>query len=77
MKILIKIFAYPIVGMTHEFKKLALDGHNYPRLAMDAKISLALWGMYEAIIPPAEMTIQLLDPYKYKGLYIIRKSILT
>jgi hypothetical protein len=42
---------------------------------MDVKISLALQEMYGAIIPPAERTIQLLDPYKYNALYIIRNHI--
>jgi hypothetical protein len=40
--------------MTHEFKELALDGHNYPTWAMNVKISLALRGMYEVIVPPAD-----------------------
>jgi hypothetical protein len=30
--------------MTHEFEKLALDGHNYPIWAMNVKINLALHG---------------------------------
>jgi hypothetical protein len=43
-----------IVGlMAHEFDELALDGHNYPTWTMDIKISLALRGIYEAIVPPA------------------------
>jgi hypothetical protein len=57
--------------MTHEFEKLALDGHNYPTWAMDVKISLALGGMYEAIVPPVVRTAQLLELYKYNALYII------
>jgi hypothetical protein len=40
--------------MAHEFEELALDGHNYPTLAMDIKISLTLRGMYEVVTPPAE-----------------------
>jgi hypothetical protein len=40
--------------MAHEFEELALDGHNYPTWAMNVKISLALRGIYEAIIPPAD-----------------------
>jgi hypothetical protein len=37
--------------MTREFDELALDGHNYPRWAMDVKISLTLRGMYKAVVP--------------------------
>jgi hypothetical protein len=40
--------------MTHEFEALALDGHNYPTWVMDINIILALRGMYEAIVPPAD-----------------------
>jgi hypothetical protein len=36
--------------MTHEFEELALDGHNYHTWAMYVKISLTLYGMYEAIV---------------------------
>jgi hypothetical protein len=61
--------------MTHEFEKLVLDGHNYPTWAMDVKISLALRGMYEAIFPPADRNVPLLEPYKYNALYIIRNHI--
>jgi hypothetical protein len=61
--------------MTREFKELALDEHNYPTWVIDVKISLALRGMYEVIVPPAEMTVQLLDSYKYNVLYIIRNHI--
>jgi hypothetical protein len=61
--------------MTHEFKKRVLDGHNYPTWAMDAKISLALRGMYEAIFPPVDRNVPLLEPYKYNALYIIRNHI--
>jgi hypothetical protein len=61
--------------MTHEFEKLALDEHNYPTWVMDVKITLALRGMYEAIFPPAERTVQFLEPYKYNALYIIRNYI--
>jgi hypothetical protein len=39
---------------------------------MDIKISLALRGVYEAILPPEERTIPLLDRFKYNALYIIR-----
>jgi hypothetical protein len=42
---------------------------------MDIKISLALCGMHEAIVPPAERIVQLLKPYKYNVLYIIRNHI--
>jgi hypothetical protein len=61
--------------MTHEFEELALDDHNYPTWAMDVKIILALQGMYETIVPPTERTVQLLEPYKYNVLYIIRNHI--
>jgi hypothetical protein len=61
--------------MTCEFEELALDGHNYPTWAMDAKISLTLHGMYEAIVPPVERTIPLLELYKYNTLHIIRNHI--
>jgi hypothetical protein len=61
--------------MTHEFKKLDLDGHNYPTWAMDIKISLALCGVYEAILPPKERTIPLFNPFKYNVLYIIRNHL--
>jgi hypothetical protein len=61
--------------MTHEFEELALDGHNYPTRVMDAKISLALHGVYEAILPPEERTVTLHDPFKYNALYIIRNHL--
>jgi hypothetical protein len=61
--------------MTHEFEELALDGHNYPTRAMGVKISLALRGMYEAIVPPTKRIVPLLDPYRYNALYIIRNHI--
>jgi hypothetical protein len=61
--------------MTREFEDLVLDGHNYPTWAMDVKISLALRGMYEAIIPSADRNVPLLEPYKYNALYIIRNHI--
>jgi hypothetical protein len=38
---------------------------------MDVKISLTLRGVYEAILPPEEKTVPLLDPFKYNALYII------
>jgi hypothetical protein len=61
--------------MTHEFEKLVLDGHNYPSWAMNVKISLALRGVYEAILPPEERIVPLLDPFKYNALYIIRNHL--
>jgi hypothetical protein len=61
--------------MTHEFDELGLYGHNYPTWAMDIKISLALRGVYEAILPPEERTVLLLDPFKYNVLYIIRNHL--
>jgi hypothetical protein len=48
--------------MTHEFEEFTLDGHNYPTWEMDVKISLAHLGMYEAIVPPAERIVPLLEP---------------
>jgi hypothetical protein len=61
--------------MTREFEELALDGHNYLTWAIDVKISLALRGMYEAIVPPVEIIVPLLEPFKYNALYIIRNHI--
>jgi hypothetical protein len=61
--------------MTHEFEELVLDGHNYPTWAMDVKISLALHEVYEAILPPKERIVALLDPFKYNALYIIRNHL--
>jgi hypothetical protein len=61
--------------MTREFEELALDGHNYPTWAMYVKISLALHGVYEAILPPKERIVPLLDPLKYNVLYIIRNHL--
>jgi hypothetical protein len=58
--------------MTHEFEELALDEHNYPTWAMDVKTSLALRRVYEAILPPQERIVPLLDPFNYNALYIIR-----
>jgi hypothetical protein len=42
---------------------------------MDIKISLALRGMYEAIVPPADRQQELPSTYKYNALYIIRHHI--
>jgi hypothetical protein len=61
--------------MTREFEELVLDGHNYPIWAMDVKIHLALCGVYEAISPPEERIVPLLDPFKYNALYIIRNHL--
>ncbi len=61
--------------MTREFEELALDGHNYPTWAMEVKISLVLRGVYEAILPPKERNVPLLDPFKYNVLYIIKNHI--
>jgi hypothetical protein len=61
--------------MTREFEELALDGHNYPTWAMDIKISLALHGVYETILPPEERTVPLLNSFKYNALYIIRNHL--
>jgi hypothetical protein len=63
--------------MTREFEELALDGHSYPTWAMDVKISLELRGMNEAIVPPAERIVPLLESFKYSALYIIRNHIHT
>jgi hypothetical protein len=54
-----------------------LDGHNYPTWARDIKISLALHVVYEAILPPEERTVPLLEPFKYNALYIIRNHLHT
>jgi hypothetical protein len=42
---------------------------------MNAKISLALRGMYEAIVPPADRQQELSPTHKYNALYIIRHHI--
>jgi hypothetical protein len=42
---------------------------------MDVKISLTLRGVYEPILPLEERTVQLLDPFKYNALYIIRNHL--
>jgi hypothetical protein len=42
---------------------------------MDVKTSLALRGVYEAILPPQERIVPLLDPFKYNALYIIRNHL--
>jgi hypothetical protein len=52
-----------------------LDGYNYPTWAMDVKISLILCGVYEAILPPKERNVSLLDPFKYNVLYIVRNHL--
>jgi hypothetical protein len=52
-----------------------LDGHNYPTWTINVKISLALRGVYEAILPLEEMIVPLLDPFKYNDLYIIRNHL--
>jgi hypothetical protein len=44
---------------------------------MYVKISLALHGVYEAILPPEERIVPLLDPFKYNVLYIIRNHLHT
>jgi hypothetical protein len=61
--------------ITREFEELALDGHNYPSWTMDVKISLTLCGVYEAILPPEERIVSLLDQFKYNALYIIRNHL--
>jgi hypothetical protein len=61
--------------MTREFKKFALNEHNYPTWAIDVKISLALRGMYEAITPPGERQQELLPTHQCNVLYIIRNHI--
>jgi hypothetical protein len=61
--------------MTSKFEELVLDRHNYPTWAMDIKISLTLRGVYEAIVPPAERLVSLLEPFKYNNLYIIWNQI--
>jgi hypothetical protein len=61
--------------MTREFEELVLDGHNYTTWAMYVKISFVFCGVYEAILPPEERTVPLLDPFKYNVLYIIRNHL--
>jgi hypothetical protein len=61
--------------MTREFEELALDEHNYLTWAMDVKISLALRVVYEAMLPPEQRIVLLLDPFKYNALYIIRNDL--
>jgi hypothetical protein len=58
--------------MTREFEELALDGHNYPTWALDVRLSLALRGVYESVLPPQERSVPILDLLKYNALYIIR-----
>jgi hypothetical protein len=58
--------------MTHEFKELVLDRHNYPIWTIDVKISLALCGVYETILPPKARIVPLLESFKYNALYMIR-----
>jgi hypothetical protein len=58
--------------MTRKFEKLVLHGPKYPTWAMDVKISLALRVVYEAILPPEGRIVQLLAPFKYNALYIIK-----
>jgi hypothetical protein len=65
-----------IVGlMVREFEELALDEHNYPTWALDAKISLTFRGTYEAIIPPIDRQQELPPTHQYNSLYIIRHHI--
>jgi hypothetical protein len=61
--------------MTHKFNELTLNGHNYPTWAMDIKISLALIGMYEAIVSPTYRQHEWPPTHKYNVLYIIRHHI--
>jgi hypothetical protein len=61
--------------MTREFDELALYGYNYPTWAIDVKISLAFRGMYEEIIPSADMQQELPLKHQYNVLYIIRHHI--
>jgi hypothetical protein len=61
--------------MSCEFEELVPDGHNYPTWVMDVKISLALRGMYEVIVPPIDRQQELPPTHKYNALYIIRHHI--
>jgi hypothetical protein len=61
--------------MTRKFEVLALDGHNYPTWTMNVKINLALRGIHEAIVPPADRQQELPPIHKYNALYIIRHHI--
>jgi hypothetical protein len=58
--------------MTHKFEELVLDGHNYPIWTMDVKISLALRGMYVAIVLPTEREQAL--PYTSVQCFIYYKA---
>jgi hypothetical protein len=44
---------------------------------MHVKISLALCGVYEAILPPKERIVPLLESFKYNALYIIMSHLHT
>jgi hypothetical protein len=43
------LVAYMWDSMAHEFKEVALDGHNYPTWFLDIKISLAFHGILLAL----------------------------
>jgi hypothetical protein len=61
--------------MAHEFEEFALNGHNYSTWTMDVKITLALRGMYEVIVPPTKREHALPTTHQYNALYIIRHHI--
>jgi hypothetical protein len=63
------------VSSKEEFDALALDGHNFPRWAMNLKVSLSLRGMFKAIKAPKEGATALSEPNKYHALFIIRNHI--
>jgi hypothetical protein len=56
--------------MAREFEELVLNGHNYPTLALDVKISLAFCGILPTLSPPADREAAFLDTYKYQALFI-------
>jgi hypothetical protein len=58
-----------------EFDLLALDGHNYPTWAVDIKVSLASYGLYQAVLPPQEGVAPLDDQHVDTALYLIRGHI--
>jgi hypothetical protein len=52
-----------IVGkMARKFEELIMDGHNYLTCTMYVKICLVLCRLYEAILPPEERIVPLLNP---------------
>jgi hypothetical protein len=48
--------------MARKFEELIMDGHNYLTWTMYVKICLVLCRLYEAILPPEERIVPLLNP---------------